>query len=102
MEARTLRRWHRNVALVLAPVLLVQALSGLLLSLRFPGHLAELVSDPAAMEAVGTLTRVLVQLHVGHGLISDLYHLLLVLAILWVVVTGTWIWFDLRRRRKSA
>ena len=99
MNPRSLRTWHRRVALTLAPFLLLQALSGVLLSLGLTRRLTELIEQATPLELTGAWTVLLARVHFGRGWLGDLYHGLLFVAICWVVVTGVWIWVDLTRRR---
>jgi len=92
---------HRYVGTVLAPFLLIQTLSGLLLDFgpfrRGGGFLAGEQSPVWN----GDLSRFMAKIHFGPGLLSDAYHLLLGAAIFWMAVTGWMLYLRIRRARRN-
>ncbi|MFO7811461.1 MAG: hypothetical protein R6V21_00690 [Pelovirga sp.] len=59
--------------------------------------------DDAAPEAVSSVWNVLmVKMHYGSGTIGWLYHTLIGLALLWLIISGVWIWADSFLRKKRA
>lgn len=101
MNPRSFRLWHRRVAIVLAPFLLLQSLSGLFLSFGLYGRITDLIQKQAPPPVTGTWNLLMAKLHYGPGMIGYIYHSLLFCAGLWVILSGFWIWIDLRRRRKQ-
>ena len=96
MKGIHLNKLHRYVGITLAPFLIIQTLSGLFLKFglfRRGGHAAE----GGAVSATGFFDPILVKAHFGQGFVNDIYHIILGLAIAWMVVSG-WILF-LRIRR---
>jgi hypothetical protein len=92
---------HRYVGIVLAPFLVIQTLSGLLLDFgpfrRGRGFLAGEQSPVWN----GDLSRFMAKIHFGPGLLSDAYHLLLGAAIFWMAVTGWTLFLRIRRARRN-
>lgn len=93
---------HRYVGIVIAPFLVIQALSGLLLDFGlFRGGGAGPGGEkaPAARSAWDLF---LMKIHFGPGLISSSYHLLLGAGIIWMAVSGWVLYLRLRRARRKA
>ncbi len=101
MNPRTLRTWHRNIAIALAPFLLLQVLSGLFLSFGFYRRIGDLIEKQAPPPVTGAWNLLMAKLHYGPGLIGYVYHSLLSLAALWIIVSGVWIWFGLKQRQRK-
>ena len=97
MKGIQLNKLHRYAGIAIAPFLVVQALTGLLLNFSpfRQAVSAQAGGDPPA--APRPWVAISIKAHLGPGLISDCYHLLLGAGIVWMAVSG-WILF-LRGRR---
>lgn len=92
---------HRYVGIVLAPFLVIQTLSGLLLDFgpfRRGGGFLGGEQSPVWPDG---LSRLMVKIHFGPNLASDVYHLLLGGAICWMAVTGWMLYLRGRRARRN-
>lgn len=99
MNKIRLNTLHRYVGIILAPFLVLQAVTGLMLSF---GIFRRHAGVPSEIRPSSSLDQLLVKLHFGPGFISDAYHILLGLGILWMAVTGWVLYLRLRRARKAA
>ena len=100
MKGMQLNKLHRYVGITLAPFLLIQTLSGLLLKIGpFRRGPAGLVSGEPAVTG-GAMDPLLVMVHFGPGVVSDLYHILLGLAIIWMAVTGWMLFLRIRKAQR--
>ncbi|WP_298269036.1 hypothetical protein [Geobacter sp.] len=97
MKPITLNTLHRYAGIVTAPLLVVQALSGLFLDFG----LFRRGEEPMLGRAVSGVDALLVRLHFGPGLIGDAYHLLLGAGILWMAVSGWLLYLRGRRARRK-
>ena len=96
------RHWHRKAGIVLAPFLLLQALSGLILSYGVYTRVASELSEET-LPLVKTAWQVLItKTHYGPGLFGWIYHSLIGLGLVWMIASGAWLWFDLWRKRRQA
>lgn len=92
---------HRYVGIVIAPFLVLQTISGLLLDFGlFRRGLAGPGSEVYG-ESKGILDQILVEIHFGPGMLSDAYHLLLGVGILWMAVSGWILYLRIRRARNK-
>ncbi|MDO3377212.1 hypothetical protein [Geoalkalibacter halelectricus] len=102
MDQRQLRRWHYRVGLLLAPFLLLQAFSGLVLTYGVFSPVDTALAEEAP-EVVRTAWNLLMlRLHYGPGLIGWIYHSVIGLGMIWLVLSGVWIWFDRKRKMRQA
>ena len=100
MEPPTLNKLHRRVGIIIAPCLVIQTLSGLLLSFGVFREGGRTVKLRHFLESRGNWNGVLVNTHFGPGLLSDAYHLLLVGGIIWMAVSGWMLYLRGRRARQ--
>jgi len=100
MKPPTLNKWHRHVGIIIAPCLVIQTLSGLLLSFGLfrEGGRADKLRH--FLEARGNWNGVLVNTHFGPGPFNDAYHLLLVGGIIWMAISGWMLYLRGRRARR--
>jgi uncharacterized iron-regulated membrane protein len=99
MKGPYLNKLHRYVGIVVAPFLVIQTLSGLLLDFGLFRRGAP--GGPAPVR--GAWDPLLTRVHFGPGPINDAYHLLLGAGIVWMAVSGWLLYLRLRRaRRRSA
>ncbi len=104
MKEPDIRKWHRRMAMVIAPLLLAQAVSGIFLSvdwlLGFHQRIGETI-----MEKIPPLIRfwdmILVEIHYGLGVGGTFYHILLGFGAIGVIVSGSLIFLKIRDRQKQ-
>ena len=101
MREPQLRRLHRYAGIVLAPLLVLQALSGVLLSvdwlLGIHRRFGESVGD-ASPGLARLWDAILVEIHYGNGVGGAVYHILLGLAVVGVVASGLAMFLQVRAR----
>ena len=102
MNRRTLRRWHRNAGLLLAPFLLLQALSGLFLSYGIYRRVGSLIREETAGPVYRLWDLLMAKAHYGPGLSGLIYHGFLGAGLLWILFSGTVIFFRLHRARRKS
>jgi hypothetical protein len=97
MKGIQLNKLHRYTGITIAPFLVIQALTGLLLDFGpfRRGVPAQAGGDPPVTSTPWDAA--FIKAHFGPGVIGDCYHLLLGAGIVWMAVSG-WILF-LRGRR---
>ena len=104
MKEPDLRRLHRIVGVVVAPLLMLQVLSGLFISVDWLMGIHRRAGE-AIKETVPPLLRlwdtILVEIHYGPGVGGALYHIVLGVAAMWVVASGFMIFSRIRARRKQ-
>ncbi len=88
---------HRYVGICIAPFIVLQALSGLLLNFGMfrKGSAATVGQHGPAASSIWDL--LLIKVHFGSGLLNDAYHLLLGAGIIWMAVTGWILYLRIRR-----
>jgi uncharacterized iron-regulated membrane protein len=101
MKGIYLNKLHRYVGICVAPFLVIQTVSGLLLDF---GLFRRSTFGPGGEEASHTRNAadtLLVKLHFGPGIVSDCYHILLGLGVLWMAVSGWMLYLRFRKARKK-
>ncbi len=96
MRELALRQWHRKVGIVVAPLLAVQAFTGLWMALD--GLIVETLGLGAA-EITGTLRGPMAATHHAEGAVLSLYRVLLASGTLWMAGSGTVIFRRIRARQ---
>ena len=102
MKAIYLNKLHRYVGICIAPFIVIQTFSGLLLDF---GLFRRSRSGPGvedASHARNVADSLLVKIHFGPGLLNDCYHLLLGLGVLWMAVTGWMLYLRIRKMQKKS
>lgn len=89
MKESTLRKIHRSFGISIALLIILQAGTGLLLSLA---HLTGIVVGGEVIHGI----------HFGDGGAADAYRVLLAAAILVLAATGVWIFVKIRIRAAAA
>ena len=101
MREPQLRKLHRLAGIVLAPLLVLQALSGILLSVDWLLGIHRRFGESVGAAAPG-LARLwdaaLVEIHYGTGVGGAVYHMLLGVAIVGLAASGTGIYLQIRAR----
>lgn len=103
MPEPTLRKWHRYVGAGIAPLVFVQALSGLFLSFEWLSglHTAAGRLLPGASPVLRFWDWLAVGVHYGGGFFGALYHAMLGVGLMWLATSGLWIFFRIQARRKK-
>ena len=99
MRAPPLNKLHRLVGIVIAPFVVVQALSGLFLDFGVFRRGVPLVGDETG--ARGWWELALMKTHFGPGLLNDAYHILLACGIVWMACSGWLLYLRIRRVRRQ-
>jgi uncharacterized iron-regulated membrane protein len=89
MKEATLRRYHRYLGVSIALLVVFQVGTGLLLSLN-------------ALIGSNALDTVLTFIHFGDGVIGNVYRIVLGATLLFMVVTGAWIYLKMLARSAGA
>jgi hypothetical protein len=104
MNEMNLRRWHRLTEAVAAPLIILQAVSGVFLSVDWLLGIHNRFGE-AIRENVPPLARfwdaLLVEIHYGLGKAGTVYHMALGIAVIWVAVSGFVIILHIRRRQRG-
>lgn len=104
MKELDLRKLHRRVGVVIAPLLILQALSGVFLSVDWLLGIHRRAGE-AIKENIPFLLRlwdtILVNIHYGPGTGGAFYHILLGIGAVWVAVSGFMIFLKIRGRKKK-
>lgn len=107
MKEINLRRWHRRVGIILALFIILQAGSGLVITLGdlspSEGHVhtEPAVAATGADEEEPFLDEALEFIHFGAGTAGALYRIVLGAGVLWMAVSGGLIFFQVRARSKK-
>src|SRR5262245_22859307 len=97
MKDIRLNTLHRYIGIAIAPFLVIQTLSGLLLDFGLFRRGAGEEGVPASR---GALDLLLVKVHFGPGWLGDTYHLLLGVGIVWMALSGWILYLRVRRARR--
>lgn len=104
MEESDLRKWHRKVGIVLAPLFFLQAISGVFLSvdwlLGYHLRVGEVIRKDVPY-LISLWDKIFVTVHYGFGFPGSPYHIALGIGLIWVVVSGIMIFLKIRARRKA-
>ncbi|HEX9022798.1 MAG TPA: hypothetical protein VF799_03065 [Geobacteraceae bacterium] len=93
MKEILLRKFHRSVGIIVAPFMVVQAISGLMLGF---GLFRRPEAGPVSR---GSLDDFLVTIHFKAGWLGDAYHLLLGIGIAWMALSGWLIYLRVKGRK---
>lgn len=104
MKEPDIRKLHRIVGVVIAPLLILQALSGIFLSvdwlLGFHRRIGETITENIP-PLIRMWDMILVDIHYGLEVGGAFYHILLGIGAVWVAVSGFMIFLKIRARRKK-
>ena len=102
MKEPDIRKWHRWTAIVIAPLLVAQAVSGIFLSVDWLLGIHRRTAEEIK-ETIPPLLRlwdmILVEIHYGPGVGGAFYHILLGIGAVWVAVSGFMIFLKIRARQ---
>ena len=87
MKEVTLRKWHRIAGIFLALFVFFQVVTGIVLSIE--NLLGEYWGG------------ILHDIHEGFGNFGDIYRMLLGIGLVWMVVSGSMIYMNIRERMKK-
>lgn len=103
-EAR-IRKWHRRSAVILAPLLALQALSGMMIAfealLGFHHRVSDFLNARETHRLHYAWDYLLLEIHYGGGFIGNLYHVTLVIGTIWLIASGAMIFAGLRQRARK-
>jgi uncharacterized iron-regulated membrane protein len=102
MREIELRKWHRKTGVIVAPLLILQAVSGLFLSIDWLLGIhhrgGEIITDLPPLLRLWDF--ILVEIHYGFGVPGAVYHILLGIGAVWLAFSGLLIYFLVRSRQK--
>ena len=105
MKEADLRKWHRLMGIWAGPLVILQAASGITLSIDWLLEIHKRFGE-TVRENVPALARlwdaVLVEIHYGIGKTGAFYHIALGVAAIWLAVSGIIIFLRLRNRQRAA
>jgi hypothetical protein len=104
MKEPDIRKWHRRLAILIAPLLIIQAISGIFLGVDWLLGIHQRVGETIEKnipELLSLWDMILVEIHYGLGVSGMFYHILLGIGALGVTVSGVMIFFKIRRRQKQ-
>lgn len=104
MKELDLRKLHRMVGAIIAPLLILQALSGTFLSVDWLLGIHRRAGE-AIKENIPSVVRLwdmtMVAIHYGTGVGGVFYHILLGIVTIWMAVSGFMIFLKIRERQKK-
>ena len=104
MKEPDIRKWHRRVAIVVAPLLIIQAVSGIFLGVDWLLGIHQRVGETIEKNIPSLLRlwdMMLIEIHYGLGVGGMFYHILLGIGVLGVTVSGVMIFFKIRGRKRQ-
>ena len=105
MKEMDLRKWHRLISIWVGPLIILQALSGIILSidwlLEIHRRFGEMIRENTPLNA-RLWDAILVKIHYGIGKTGAFYHIALGGAAIWVAVSGIIIFLRMRNRQRAA
>lgn len=104
MKEPDIRKWHRRIAIVIAPLLIIQAISGIFLSVDWLLGIHQRIGETIEKnipELLNLWDTILVEIHYGLGVGGMYYHILLGLGVLVLIVSGIIIFSKIRGRKKK-
>ena len=107
MKVVNLRTWHRRIGIILALFIILQAGSGLLIGIgdlspsQSYAHTEPATSSEGSEEEELPWYGALEFIHHGAGLLGTLYRMIVGIGILWMTVSGSLIFFQMRKRSKK-
>ncbi len=107
MKESDLRTWHRNLGIILSLFIILQAGSGLLISLSETGvphthaNSESVVQANTHGEGNSKWTASIEFIHHGAGVVGVVYRILLGIGMLGMAISGSMIFFKVRARSKK-
>lgn len=104
MKEPDIRKWHRRLAIVIGPLLLIQAVSGIFLGVDWLLGIHQRVGETIEENIPALLNLwdvILVEIHYGLGVGGMFYHILLGIGTLVVTISGIMILIKIRKRKKQ-
>jgi uncharacterized iron-regulated membrane protein len=102
MKNFRLNTLHRYIGIAIAPFMVIQTLSGVLLA--FGLFRGDSTGEKIGRYLVshGLWDQTLVNAHFGPGMLDDTYHLILGAGIIWMAISGWVLYMRGRRARRKA
>jgi len=103
MKERDLIKWHRNVGIVLAPLLVLQGISGVFLSADWLLGYHQRVSEVIRANVpplIWLWDKILLEIHYGLGIPGAIEHIVLGIGLVWITVSGFMMFLNTRARKK--
>jgi len=104
MKELDIRKLHRTVGVVIAPLLILQAFSGISLSIDWLLGI-HVRAGEAIKENIPSVVRlwdmIMGAIHYGLGVGGVFYHILLGSVTIWVAVSGFMLFLKIRERQKK-
>lgn len=103
MKELDLRKWHRNVGIMLAPLLVLQAISGVFLSVDWLLGYHQRVGEVIRVNVPSLIwlwDKILVEIHYGLQIPGAIEHIVLGIGLVWVTVSGFMMFLNIRARKK--
>jgi uncharacterized iron-regulated membrane protein len=97
-----LNKLHRHVGIFIAPFLVIQTLSGLLLDFGLFRRGSSGTGMGEASHARNVADTLLAKLHFGPGTVNDCYHLVLGVGVIWMALSGWALYLRIRKARKKS
>ena len=105
LKEPSLRSWHRKMGIVLAPLVVLQVISGLVIAFEVLFGLHHDVSGFLNEREAHGLHRfwdyIGIDIHYGGGSLGTIYHIALGIGLLWLVVSGSVLYVKVRRRMRG-
>ncbi len=108
MQEKVLRKWHRNMGIILALFIILQAITGLLITvddLEIPlTHAHENIAQDSPGHQVSkslNYQRIVWTIHHGGGSIGVVYRILLGIGMVGMAVSGSMIYLKIRKRTRK-
>ena len=103
MKELDLRKWHRNVGIVLAPLLVLQAISGVFLGAEWLLGYHQRVGDVIRVNVPSLIwlwDKIIVEIHYGLGIPGAFEHIVMGIGLVWITVSGFMMFLNTRARKK--
>lgn len=104
MKEADLRKWHRLTGVWAGPLIILQAASGIFLSVDWLMGIHHRVGE-AVRNNIPPLARlwdaILVEIHYGIGKAGAFYHIALGVAVIWMAVSGFILFLRVRKRQRA-
>jgi hypothetical protein len=101
MKSSNMRKWHRYIGIIIAAFIVLQAGSGLLLTVSEFGGTHDHSSEAQEHESDSVWHAVIGWIHYDSNPLMGIYRILLGAGILVQTTIGAMIFFDIRHRVKS-
>ena len=105
IEEPRIRKWHRIVGVALAPLIFLQALSGMVISFEILSGIHNDIADLLHKQETHSLhyawEYLFLEIHYGGGHWGTVYHFVIALGLTWSILTGVIVFFKVRKRQRE-